>query len=49
MTKKNLEQVLGDHGDTLGMLRNSQFGAYVYLVVAPEFTNWRDEQKAWQN
>jgi vanillate/3-O-methylgallate O-demethylase len=30
------------------MLRNSQIGAYVYPVVAPEFTNWRDEQRAWQ-
>jgi vanillate/3-O-methylgallate O-demethylase len=29
------------------MLRNSQIGAYVYPVVAPEFTNWRDEQRAW--
>lgn len=48
MTKKSLEQVLGDHGDTVEMLRNSQIGAYVYPVVAPEFTNWRDEQKAWQ-
>ncbi|NIR61761.1 MAG: aminomethyl transferase family protein, partial [Gammaproteobacteria bacterium] len=24
-------------------------GAYVYPVVAPEFTNWRDEQRAWRN
>ena len=30
------------------MLRNSQIGAYVYPVVAPEFSNWRDEQRAWQ-
>ena len=30
------------------MLRNSQIGAYVYPVVAPEFTNWRDEQRAWR-
>jgi vanillate/3-O-methylgallate O-demethylase len=29
------------------MMRNSQIGAYVYPVVAPEFTNWRDEQRAW--
>src|SRR5437870_3589317 len=30
------------------MLRNSQLGPYVYPVVAPEFSNWRDEQRAWQ-
>ncbi|MBL4733579.1 MAG: aminomethyl transferase family protein [Rhizobiaceae bacterium] len=48
MTKKNLDQVLQAEGDTVEMLRNSQIGAYIYPVVAPEFTNWRDEQKAWQ-
>ncbi len=31
------------------MMRNSQIGAYVYPVVAPEFTNWRDEQRAWRD
>ena len=31
------------------MLRNSAIGMYVYPVVAPEFTNWRDEQGAWRN
>jgi len=30
------------------MMRNSQIGAYVYPVVAPEFSNWRDEQRAWR-
>src|SRR3954464_4152122 len=30
------------------MLRNSQIGAYVYPVVPGEFSNWRDEQAAWQ-
>ena len=30
------------------MLRNSQIGAYIYPVVAPEFHNWRSEQLAWQ-
>ncbi len=30
------------------MLRNSRLGAYVYPVVAPEFSNWRDEQRAWR-
>jgi vanillate/3-O-methylgallate O-demethylase len=30
------------------MLRNSQIGAYVYPVVPGEFSNWRDEQRAWR-
>src|SRR5262245_59776145 len=30
------------------MLRNSQLGPYVYPVVASEFSNWRDEQRAWK-
>ena len=48
MSYKNLEEKLQAVGDTVGMLRNSQIGAYVYPVVAPEFTNWRDEQRAWR-
>jgi len=31
------------------MLRNAQVGPNVYPGVPPEFTNWRDEQWAWQN
>jgi vanillate/3-O-methylgallate O-demethylase len=43
----NLQRVLDASGNTVEMLRNSQLGAYVYPVVAPEFSNWRDEQRAW--
>jgi vanillate/3-O-methylgallate O-demethylase len=43
----NLEQVLAAAGNPVEMLRNSQVGAYVYPVVAPEFSNWRSEQWAW--
>lgn len=49
MTARNLEQKLSEHGDIVGMLRNSRIGAYVYPVVAPEFHNWRTEQWAWQH
>jgi vanillate/3-O-methylgallate O-demethylase len=49
MAFKNLEEkIQASKGDIVGMLRNSQIGAYVYPVVAPEFTNWRDEQRAWR-
>src|SRR2546422_3296401 len=30
------------------MLRNSPLGPYVYPVVPSEFSNWRDEQRAWK-
>jgi vanillate/3-O-methylgallate O-demethylase len=45
----NLEQQLQRAGNPVDMLRNSQIGAYVYPVVAPEFSNWRSEQYAWQH
>src|SRR3954470_18825153 len=32
----------------VSLLRNSAIGPYVYPVVASEYTNWRDEQRAWQ-
>lgn len=48
MAAKNLQDVLRETDDIVGMLRNSQVGAYVYPVVPPEFTNWRDEQRAWR-
>ncbi|HEV8104710.1 MAG TPA: hypothetical protein VGP69_13350, partial [Gaiellaceae bacterium] len=47
MTPTNLQQVL-DATDPVELLRNSQIGAYVYPVVAAEFTNWRREQRAWR-
>ena len=45
----NLETVLKTAGNTVEHLRNSKIGAYIYPVVAPEFSNWRDEQAAWRN
>jgi vanillate/3-O-methylgallate O-demethylase len=46
---QNLEQILQNTPDIVEKLRNSQIGAYVYPVVAPEFSNWRSEQWAWQH
>ncbi|ODU02766.1 MAG: glycine cleavage system protein T [Pseudonocardia sp. SCN 72-86] len=48
MSAKNLQDVLDAAGDTVGLLRDSQIGAYVYPVVPAEFTNFRREVKAWQ-
>ncbi|MEO6215980.1 MAG: aminomethyl transferase family protein, partial [Sphingomonas sp.] len=45
----SLETLLQQSGNPVEMLRNSQLGAYVYPVVAPEFHNWRSEQWAWQH
>src|SRR5262245_45175868 len=49
MSPTNLEAVLKAAGNTVRLLRNSQIGAYVYPVVPSEFTNWRDEQRAWRD
>ncbi|HZF16388.1 MAG TPA: hypothetical protein VE046_10635 [Steroidobacteraceae bacterium] len=35
-------------GNPVDLLRNSQTGPYVYPVVPPEYSNWRDEQRGWQ-
>lgn len=48
MSNASLEDVLQSAGNTVDMLRNSQIGAYVYPIVAAEFSNWRDEQRAWR-
>ena len=48
MSKKSLEDVLKSVSSPVDMLRNSQIGAYVYPVVPSEFSNWRDEQRAWR-
>ena len=49
MSARNLEEVINAAGNPVEMLRNSQIGAYVYPVVAAEFSNWRSEQWAWQH
>jgi vanillate/3-O-methylgallate O-demethylase len=45
---QSLEALLRSAGNTVELLRNSQIGAYVYPVVPTEFSNWRDEQRAWR-
>ncbi len=45
----SLEELITTTDSTVEMLRNMQTGPNVYPGVPPEFTNWRDEQQAWQN
>jgi glycine cleavage system aminomethyltransferase T len=49
MSFKNLEDRMKAAGGALKLLRDSQTGPNPYPVVKPEYTNWRDEQWAWQN
>lgn len=49
MAPNSLEARLQEAGNAVRLLRNSQSGMYVYPVVAPEFSNWRDEQRAWRD
>ncbi|HUN75965.1 MAG TPA: hypothetical protein VMU40_15715 [Steroidobacteraceae bacterium] len=48
MSDKSLEDVIREAGNVVRFLRNQQTGPNVYPGVPPEFTNWRDEQSAWQ-
>lgn len=45
---QSLEDLINSTDSMVDMLRNMQTGPNVYPVT-PEFTNWQDEQWAWQN
>lgn len=47
MSEKSLEEILKGR-NVVDYLRNSQTGPNVYPGVQAEYTNWRDEQMAWQ-
>jgi vanillate/3-O-methylgallate O-demethylase len=47
MSHRNLEELLQASGGPVELARNSQIGPYVYPKVPAEFSNWRDEQRAW--
>ena len=48
MPAKNLEELLQSVTNPVDLLRNQQTGPNVYPGVPAEYTNWRDEQQAWQ-
>jgi vanillate/3-O-methylgallate O-demethylase len=48
MSERSLEDLLQSAGSPVDLARNSQIGPYVYPAVPAEFSNWRDEQVAWQ-
>ena len=48
MSQRSLEDLLRSTERPVDLLRNSQAGPNVYPGVPSEFTNWRDEQQAWQ-
>jgi syringate O-demethylase len=48
MADRSLEDLLASVGNPVELLRNSQAGPNVYPGVPAEYTNWRDEQTAWQ-
>lgn len=44
---RSLQDLIDETPNTVEMLRNAQVGPNVY-PVEPEYTNWQDEQEAWQ-
>ena len=49
MAAENLETLLQSTGDVVEFLRNQQTGPNAYPGVPAEYSNWRDEQWAWQH
>ncbi|MEC8274806.1 MAG: aminomethyl transferase family protein, partial [Pseudomonadota bacterium] len=45
----NLEQKIQSYGGALNMLRASNDRTVIFPGIPPEFTNWRDEQRAWHH
>ena len=48
MSQKSLEDLLQAVGSPVKLLRESTSGPHVYPVVPLEYSNWRDEQRAWR-
>jgi glycine cleavage system aminomethyltransferase T len=48
MTAKTLEDLLRGSRSATALLFNQPTGPFPFPGVPPEFTNWQDEQRAWQ-
>jgi glycine cleavage system aminomethyltransferase T len=48
VSRRSLEDLLRSIESPVELLRNAPAGPNVYPGVPAEFTNWRDEQQAWQ-
>lgn len=46
---QSLEALLREAGGAVRLLRGSNLGPYTFPVIPPEFTNWREEQRAWKD
>jgi vanillate/3-O-methylgallate O-demethylase len=46
---RSLEETLKDAGGPVNLLRGSGLGPYTFPVIPPEFSNWRDEVRAWKD
>lgn len=46
---KSLQDLLDAAGGPIPLLRSSQLGTTIFPGIPAEFTNWRDEQRAWKN
>jgi vanillate/3-O-methylgallate O-demethylase len=44
----SLEDKLKASDGVLSMMRSSNLGSVIFPGIPPEFTNWRDEQRAWK-
>ncbi len=47
-THSCLEDKLLANDGVLSMMRSSDLGSVIFPGIPPEFTNWRDEQRAWK-
>lgn len=45
----SLQSMMDAAGGPVNLLRSAPLGRYVFPEIPPEFTNWRDEVRAWKN
>lgn len=46
---KSLDTLIQEAGGPVSLLRSSRLGPYLFPGIPPEFTNWRDEVRAWKD